>query len=74
MAIGATQLAICVKYEENGETTNSAFEDMITKISFGNHTARAPDLTGLMLGYNKEYVFQYFIAKMMDCGTRILPL
>ena len=49
MAIGASQLATCVKYEENGETTDSVFEDMVTKISFGHSTASLPDLTGLML-------------------------
>ena len=71
MATGALQLATCVKYEENGETTNSAFDDMITKIAFGNNTAATPDLTGLMLGYDRGYVFRDFIAKMTDCGTRI---
>ena len=71
MATAALQLATCAKYEENGETTNSALDDMITKISFGNNTAGAPDLTGLMLGYDRGYVFREFVAKMIDCGTRI---
>ena len=71
MATGASQLATCVKYEENGESTNSVFEDMVTKISFGHNTAALPDLTGLMLGYDQGYVFRDFLSKMMDCGTRI---
>ena len=71
MAAGASQLASCVKYEENGETTNSVFEDMITKIAFGQNTTALPDLTGLILGYDRGYVFRDFISKMVDCGARI---
>ena len=47
MATGASQLASHMKYEENGETTNSVLEDIVTKISFGHNTAALPDLTGL---------------------------
>lgn len=53
------------------ETTNSAFDDMITKIAFGHNTAAAPDLAGLMIGYDRGYVFRDFVAKMMDSGTCI---
>ena len=48
MATGALQLAICVKYDENGESTNSVFEDMVIKINFGHNKAALTDLTGLM--------------------------
>ena len=53
MATGALQLASSVKYEENGKTTNSAFDDVIKKIAFGNNTSAVPDLAGLMLGYDR---------------------
>ena len=71
MATGASQLATCAKYEENGEITNSVFEDMVTKISFGHNTASLLDLTGLMLGYDREYIFRDFVSKMVDYGARI---
>ena len=71
MATDASQLATCVKYKEIGETTNSVFKEMITKISFGHNTAALPDLTGLMLGYDRGYVFRDFVANMMNCGARI---
>ena len=71
MVTSASQLTTCVKYEEIGETTHSIFEDMIKKIPFGHNTAALPDLTVLMLSYDRGYVFRDFAAKMMDCGTRI---
>ena len=71
MATGASQLETCVKYEENGESINLVFEDMVTKISFGHNTAALLDLTGIILGYDRGYFFKDFISKMMDCGTRI---
>ena len=71
MATGAIQLATCVKYEENGESTNSVFDNLITNIAFGHNTAALPNLTGLMLGYYRGYIFKEFVAKMMDCGARI---
>ena len=71
MATGTIQLATCVKYEENGDTANSIFDNMITNIAFGHNTAALPNLTGLMLGYDRGYVFRDCIAKMMDCGSRI---
>ena len=30
-----------------------------------------PDLTVIMLGYDRGYIFRDFAAKMMDCGARI---
>ena len=70
MAAGASQLASCVKYEENGDITNSILEDMVMKTSFGHNTAALPDLTSLMLGYDRGYIFRDFIPKMVDCGAR----
>ena len=63
MATGAMQLATCVKYEENGETTNSIFDSMITNIAFGHNTAALPNLTGLMLGYDRGYVFRELLLR-----------
>ena len=71
MATGALQLASCVKYEENGETTNSAFDNVLTKVAVGNNTAAVPHMTGLMLGCDTGHVFRDFIAKLTDCGSRI---
>ena len=71
MVTGAMKLATCMKHEEIGETTNSVFEEMITKIIFGHSIAALPDITGLMIRYDSSYVFIIFFVKMMDCGTRI---
>ena len=38
MATGAMQLTTCKKYEENGESTYSVFDNMITNIAFGHNT------------------------------------
>ena len=38
IATGAMQLATCVKYKENGESTNSVFDNLITNIAFGHNT------------------------------------
>ena len=71
MATGATQLATCVKHEENGESTNSVLEDMVTKISFGCNTASLTDLTGLILGHDQGHVFRNFASNIFDCGARM---
>ena len=63
METGASQLATCVKYEENGESTNSVFEDMVTKISFGHNTASLPDLTCLIFSYDRGYAFETSFQK-----------
>ena len=63
MATGALQVAICVKYKENEKRTNSAFEEMITKISFGHNTAVLRNLTSLMIGYDQGCVFRDFCFK-----------
>ena len=71
MATGTLQLASCVKCKENSKTTNSSLYYMITKIAFGSNNATEPDLTGLMLGCDRGHVLREFIAKIIDCGSRI---
>ena len=44
---------------------------MVANISFGHSTAILPDITDLMIGYGRGYAFKDFVAKIMDCGTRI---
>ena len=46
------------------------FESMVRKIEFGHNIVDQPNLTGLILGYDRGCVFRDFIAKM-DCGSRI---
>ena len=71
METATTQFTNCVIYEELDKTTNSVFEIMVTKIVFGNNTATLPNLTGLMIGNDRGYLFRDFIAKIMDAGTII---
>ena len=71
MATGEIQITTCVKYEENGEITNSIFDSMVTKIAFGTNTAALPNITGLVLSYDRRCIFRDFIAKIMNCESRI---
>ena len=41
---------------------------MVIKIAFGHNAVALPNITGLMIGYDRVCVFRYFIAKMMDYG------
>ena len=44
---------------------------MITTIIFGHNKAALPNLTVVILGYGMGYIFIEFIAKIIDCGSRI---
>lgn len=71
MATRPIQIITCANYEKFGETTQSVFEGMASKIIFGHNIEALPDLSGLMLGFGIICKFMIFLAKTMDCGSRI---
>ena len=70
MATKKSHLVTYAKHEENGETTNLVFEEMVNAISFGHNEVHLTDANFLMLGCDRGCVFRDFVSKMIDCRVK----
>ena len=61
----------CVKYKENGESTKSLLDLMLTKIAYGNNSTAASNLNCLLIGFDRDYIFKPKISKLLKYGARL---